>query len=126
MKAWLLRLLASPLGRWLTGTLLIHFPGWLPLRGKQVGANWVSFPHPQPDAPYHLVLLPRRRNASLAELDAQDTALLSELISTVQQRVRQDGLERGGYRLVVNAGRYQTFPHLHFHLLAEPAEERHD
>lgn len=122
MKAWLLRLLASRPGRWLTGTLLIYFPGW----GRQVGDHWVSFSHPQPEAPYHLVLLPRRRTATLAELDARDTALLSELITTVQQRVRQDGLGRGGYRLLVNAGNYQTFPHLHFHLLAELPEERHD
>ncbi len=56
---------------------------------------------------------------TLAELDPADSAFLGDLMSVVQSLVKEYKLEQGGYRLVVNGGEYQDFPHLHFHLISD-------
>jgi len=58
----------------------------------------------------------------LNELDPdQDRDFLGDLYSTVQKLVKQFNLNEDGYRLIVNGGKFQDFPYLHFHLIAEQA-----
>lgn len=66
-----------------------------------------------------MILTPKRPAASLTELDPADSAFLTDLMSAVQSLVREYKLEEGGYRLIVNGGSYQDFPHLHFHLISD-------
>jgi histidine triad (HIT) family protein len=71
-----------------------------------------------PQAPFHVLVIPKRHVASLAEAD--DAALLGEL-SLVAARVARDaGHAEGGFRTVVNTGpdAGQTVFHLHVHVLA--------
>jgi histidine triad (HIT) family protein len=79
----------------------------------------MAFHHPQPGYPLHIVLAPRRAIASLEALTPADAPFLADLFATVQSLVAELGLQAAGYRLVVNGGAYQDFPHLHFHLISD-------
>ena len=70
-----------------------------------------------PVAPVHVLIVPKREVASLAQFDSTDTAFLTDLYSTVQSLV--DEFQLKAYRLIVNGGEYQDFPHLHFHLISD-------
>jgi len=71
-----------------------------------------------PAAPTHILVLPNRHLASVAEAQPGDCALLGELLLTAAALARQEGLG-SGYRLVVNTGADggQSVNHLHVHLL---------
>jgi histidine triad (HIT) family protein len=73
----------------------------------------------QPQAPVHLLIIPKKPIARVAAASAQDQALLGHLLLTAGTIARQLGLEQG-FRLVVNNGPQagETVPHLHVHLLA--------
>jgi len=78
----------------------------------------VAFRDLRPQAPTHLLLIPRGHVASAAELGEGHAALLGELFGLAARLARDEGLERG-WRLVANVGpdAGQTVHHLHFHLL---------
>lgn len=79
----------------------------------------LAFYHPQPAYPVHILLIPRRAIASLAELDpVRDAPFLTDLFASVQSLVAELHLEQAGYRLIVNGGQFQDFPYLHFHLIS--------
>jgi histidine triad (HIT) family protein len=71
-----------------------------------------------PAAPVHVLVIPRRPVASLAELEEADLDLAGRLMLATAEIARREGLT-SGYRVVVNTGRDggQTVPHLHLHLL---------
>jgi len=79
----------------------------------------LAFRHPKPSYPFHVVLVPKRAVPCLENLDAADSAFLTDLVTAVQSLVKEFGLAESGYRLIVNGGAYQDFPHLHFHLISE-------
>ena len=78
----------------------------------------LAFHDVAPQAPVHVLVIPRRPIPSLADTTAADTPLLGHLVGVATGLARTLGLE-DGYRLVVNCGRDggQTVPHLHVHLL---------
>jgi histidine triad (HIT) family protein len=78
----------------------------------------VAFPDINPQAPVHVLVIPKRHIGSLAQTVAGDEAMLGRLVAAAVEVARQQGLE-GGYRLVVNTGADggQTVEHLHVHLL---------
>ena len=91
----------------------------LPVQRLRETPALLAFPHPHPAYPLHILLVPRRAIASLAELDpVQDAAFLADLFAVVQSLVAEHNLEQTGYRLIVNGGEYQDFPYLHFHLVS--------
>ncbi|MBV8444732.1 MAG: histidine triad nucleotide-binding protein [Candidatus Dormibacteraeota bacterium] len=71
-----------------------------------------------PQAPTHVLVLPREHIMSAAELTREQADLWSRMLAVAQEIARDEGLE-SGYRLVVNIGRQggQTVSHLHVHLL---------
>lgn len=73
--------------------------------------------HPQ--APTHLLVMPNRHLASLAEASAEDEALLGALLLTARELARQAGLLPDGFRLAINSGLAagQSVWHLHLHVL---------
>lgn len=75
-----------------------------------------------PQAPVHVLIIPKRHLASLDDVSEsdEDRELLGTLMSKVGQIAGQLGLENG-YRLVSNCGEdgMQTVRHLHFHLLGK-------
>lgn len=73
--------------------------------------------HPQ--APVHLLVLPRRHLSSLQDASAEDESLLGHLLTLAARLARERGLESKGYRSVLNNGTWagQSVFHLHVHVL---------
>ena len=73
-----------------------------------------------PQAPTHVLLMPRRHISSMAELGADDKELMGQLLLVAHRIAGSEGLADRGYRLAVNYGREggQFVPHIHFHLVA--------
>jgi histidine triad (HIT) family protein len=78
----------------------------------------LAFRDIKPQAPTHVLVIPKREIASIAEMQDEDQALLGHLWRVIRDVAAQLGLAEG-YRVVVNCGPQggQEVPHLHFHLL---------
>lgn len=74
-----------------------------------------------PQAPIHMLVIPRKPIVRLADAVAEDKALLGHLMWVAGEVARQAGVANA-FRLVVNNGREagQTIFHLHLHVLADP------
>lgn len=77
----------------------------------------VAFRDINPQAPVHILVVPRRHVASLN--DADDAALVGKLSLVAAELARQEGISERGYRTVINtnADAGQTVFHVHLHLL---------
>jgi histidine triad (HIT) family protein len=72
-----------------------------------------------PQAPTHVLIIPREHITSADELTAEHDELWGHMVRVAQQIANDEGIREGGYRLVANVGRAggQTVDHLHLHLL---------
>lgn len=79
----------------------------------------LAFRDVNPQAPIHILVIPKQPLVNLADAQASDAALLGHLLLVVAKVARQEGLEVDGYRVVTNIGTNagQTVFHLHLHLL---------
>ena len=79
----------------------------------------LAFRDLNPQAPTHVLVIPRVAISGLQEADHADPALLGHLMQAARTVARQEGLEEDGWRLVVNVGENagQTVAHLHLHVL---------
>ena len=77
-----------------------------------------AFADVHPQAPVHVLIVPREHISSLSETDERKNALLGHLLLAAAEIARSKGLGKG-YRIVVNTGEEggQTVDHLHLHLL---------
>ena len=75
-----------------------------------------------PQAPSHVLIIPKTHIGSLDEASEEDSGLLAYLLLKVKEIAAQEGLENG-YRVVINTGADggQTVHHLHIHLLGGKA-----
>ncbi len=80
----------------------------------------IAFHDLHPQAPLHLLVVPRRHIATLNELALEDEALVGHLHRVAAQLAREAGHAEAGYRTLFNCNRGagQTVWHLHLHLLA--------
>ena len=76
----------------------------------------LAFHHTQPYWPVHIVIIPKRHIASLAELDAADLPVVHEMLDIAAGLCRQVTEEHGGCRLSTNCGDHQSTRHLHFYI----------
>lgn len=78
----------------------------------------LAFRDVSPQAPTHILIIPRKEIASIDELTEEDEQLVGHLFLTAQKIARQENLT-DGYRTVINCGEGagQTVFHLHVHLL---------
>lgn len=100
----------------LIGWVFAHMSFAIPVKRLRETETLMAFHHPRPFYPFHVLLVPKKAVVSLKELDATDTAFLTDLYSTVQNLVNEFRLP--AYRLIVNGGEFQDFPQLHFHLIS--------
>ena len=101
----------------LIGWIFTYMSFAIPIKRLRETSNLIAFQHPSPSYKVHLLLVPKRQVQTLADFDPTDTAFLTDLYSTVQSLVKE--LDLKAYRLIVNGGEYQDFPHLHFHLISD-------
>ena len=101
------RLARLPASRRLVGWGFAHMIDFLPVQRLRETDTLLAFHHPRPSHAVHILLVPRRAVASLNELQSEDQAFLSDLFQTVQSLVAEFNLEKRGYRLIVNGGKYQ-------------------
>jgi histidine triad (HIT) family protein len=79
----------------------------------------LAFEDIRPVAPVHVLVIPKEHLASVQDLSAEHQGMLFRLVDTANRIARDRGINREGYRLVVNTGPQagQTVYHLHLHLL---------
>lgn len=72
-----------------------------------------------PQAPVHLLIIPKKNIVGVSDSSSEDTVLLGKLISAAKELAVQTGISSSGYRIVINNGESagQSVPHLHVHLL---------
>ena len=80
----------------------------------------LAFNDLSPQAPTHILVIPRQHLDSLDQAQVSDRELLGHLLTTAAQIARERGFAENGYRVVINtnADGGQTVFHLHLHLLA--------
>ena len=79
----------------------------------------LAFRDINPEAPVHIVIIPKRHIISLNEVVKEDLEVLSHILLVVKNIALENGIAETGYRLINNCGTDggQSVPHLHFHLL---------
>jgi histidine triad (HIT) family protein len=82
-------------------------------------ASVLAFNDINPQAPTHVLLVPKRHIASLNELTADDDPIVGELVRRAAAIAAERGISAKGYRVVLNTNRDagQTVFHLHAHLV---------
>jgi histidine triad (HIT) family protein len=97
--------------------------GSVPVTRVYEDEHVLAFADIHPQAPAHLLVIPKQHFGSLAKTSAEDSGVLGALLAAAVKVARAQGLDPaghgGGYRLVVNTGPNggQTVDHLHVHLL---------
>lgn len=80
----------------------------------------IAFKDIQPEAPIHILLVPKKHIKSLNEIEEKDEQLISKIFYTIKNIAKEQGFAQEGYRVINNCGENggQTVPHLHLHILA--------
>ena len=79
----------------------------------------VAFKDIKPQAPVHLLLIPRKHLAGVLDIEPEDHALIGEIFQVASRLAREQGIADSGFRIVVNSGADagQSVFHLHYHLI---------
>ena len=79
----------------------------------------VAFRDINPQAPTHVLIIPREHIATINDLDKAQEALVGSLFSAAKEIAKEEGLADDGYRVVMNCneGAGQSVFHIHLHLL---------
>jgi histidine triad (HIT) family protein len=77
----------------------------------------LAFNDVSPQAPVHILVIPKKHVSTVDEL--KDMSVVSDLFSVMKKLAADKGIDKSGYRIVINHGKDagQAVPHLHFHLL---------
>ncbi len=99
---------------WYCGDVL---SGSLPVTVVFEDDRVLAFHHPDPEAPIHVVVIPKAHVASLLAEEARDGALLSALFQAIQHAARSLGLDRSGFYVRANSSAPSVTPHMHWHVI---------
>jgi histidine triad (HIT) family protein len=79
----------------------------------------LAFRDINPQAPVHILIIPKKHYTSLNEVDVAESGLIGKMFSAAKQIAKQEKINGTGYRLVINTGvnAGQSVAHLHLHLL---------
>jgi histidine triad (HIT) family protein len=93
--------------------------GTIPSRKVYEDDTVIAFYDIQPQAPVHLLVIPKKHIATMNDCEESDAALLGHTLLAAQRVAREAGLAEQGYRLVNNCGDNagQIVHHLHWHIL---------
>ncbi|MGE5373926.1 MAG: histidine triad nucleotide-binding protein [Bacteroidota bacterium] len=72
-----------------------------------------------PVAPTHILIVPNRHIESVGTLEPEDEQVVGHIFSVARRLAEEEGISKGGYRLITNTGPHggQTVFHLHVHLI---------
>ena len=81
--------------------------------------EFIAFRDIQPQAPVHLLIIPRGHISSVSQLTDKQSQLAGRLIMLAKRLAEKEQIAESGYRLVINSGEEggQIVPHLHLHLI---------
>ncbi len=93
-----------------------EIPGDVVYRDEEI----IAFRDISPQAPTHILVIPRKHIDSLTQLDEADYHLIGKIVKVANQLAEEEGVAEKGYRVAINCGKQggQAVPHLHLHLLA--------
>ncbi len=93
--------------------------GELPHKKVYEDTRTYVFEDINPQAPTHVLIVPKRHIASLNDLTAEDDGIVGEVVRRAAAIATERGLSAGGYRVVFNSNRNagQTVFHIHLHLI---------
>ena len=93
--------------------------GQIPSKVVLQDDDLLAFEDLHPQAPVHVLVIPKRHIGALTDAGAAEQALLGRLLDAATRVARQKGIAESGYRVVANQGRNggQTVFHLHLHVL---------
>ena len=79
----------------------------------------MAFRDINPQAPVHVLIIPKLEIATLNDLQAEHAELIGKMVLTAQKIAIQEGIAEDGYRLLINCNRHgcQVVFHMHMHLL---------
>ena len=82
-------------------------------------ADFFAFHDANPQAPVHVLIVPKKPIPRVAGAQAEDASLLGSMLLAAPEIARKLGVAESGYRLVINNGSDagESVPHLHMHLL---------
>ena len=94
--------------------------GEIPARRVHEDDELVAFEDVKPEAPVHILIVPKRHISTLNDLDSTDDGLLGAMIRRAAGIAKDRGVDTTGYRTVFNCNSQagQTVFHIHLHLLA--------
>jgi histidine triad (HIT) family protein len=92
----------------------------IPARLVHEDEHTLAFEDIDPQAPIHLLVIPRKHIPTLNDVTAEDEALVGKLFTTAARLARDRGVAERGWRAVLNVNRdaHQLVFHVHLHLLA--------
>jgi len=81
--------------------------------------EFIAFKEIHPQAPTHILIIPKKHIVSIAELADEDVPLIGRIMAVAKKVAKDEGVSEKGYRLVINTGPDggQTIMHIHVHLL---------
>jgi len=81
--------------------------------------EFLAFRDINPQAPKHIIIIPKTHITSLSELTEQQQGLIGRLVILARDIAEKEGIAQRGYRLAINCGPEggQVIPHLHLHLI---------
>ncbi len=79
----------------------------------------IAFRDVNPQAPVHILVIPKKHISSLIELKEDDETLVGKIYTVINKIAEQEGMDKKGFRVIVNCGEDggQEVKHLHFHIL---------
>lgn len=79
----------------------------------------IAFRDVNPQAPVHILVIPKKHISSLVDLKEEDELLVGKIYTVINKIAKQEGIDEKGFRVIVNCGENggQEVKHLHFHIL---------
>lgn len=80
----------------------------------------IAFNDINPQAPIHILVIPKKHISSLVDLNEEDENLIGKIFGVINKIAKKEGIDKNGFRVIMNCGEDagQEVKHLHFHILA--------
>ncbi|MGB4439359.1 MAG: histidine triad nucleotide-binding protein [Sedimentibacter sp.] len=81
--------------------------------------NLVAFRDLNPQAPVHILVVPKMHISSINEITNENSHIVAEIFEAINKIAEQEGIKESGYRVISNCGEdgCQSVQHLHFHIV---------